>query len=509
MTALRVTDLCVNIAGHKLVDRVSFMALRGQILGLVGPSGSGKSLTLFSIVGLLPHGAQRSGCISVGNDDISALDDDAMAAIRGRRIGFIFQEPMTALHPLKTVGAQIGEILAGEMLEPDCDAAVAKALTDVELPAEFAARYPHQLSGGQRQRVVIAMAIVQQPEIVFADEPTSALDSLTQVQIVDLLKRLVTQHNMALILITHDLDLADSMCDRIVIMQQGQIVESCDQSGGLNSLKSDYARNLLAATRFIPQRTQAAQKRPVLDVQNISAAYDTGRLFARWEDAKPVLRDISFTLHQAETLAVIGPSGCGKTTLARVLLGLHPMTDGQIVRQYGDRVTQMQMVFQDPFSSLNPRHTVGDIVTETLWQTALSKEQKTTQAITALGQVGLSRDFAERYPHQLSGGQRQRVSLARALISGPDVIILDEALSALDATIRAEILALLVTLQKEAGFSYLFISHDITLVHGFADRLMVMEQGCVVEAGATEQVFAQPQHALTQRLIAVGTQKYS
>jgi peptide/nickel transport system ATP-binding protein len=515
MTLLRVENLCVSIGGESVVEDVSLKLGRGEILGVIGESGSGKSLTALSIMQLLPQGAEAKGRITLEGEDLTALSEPQLCRLRGRAMGMVFQEPMTALNPLHTIGQQVAEtILIHETVSRhEARARAAEALTRVELPPDRVplSRYPHELSGGQRQRVGIAMAIALRPRLLIADEPTTALDVTTQAEVLRLLKRLVAEDGMGLMLISHDLGVVADMADRLVIMQKGRVVEE----GRFGTLRHPYSRKLLEASTHAPPRHGGMAESPLLQVRDVVRRYPGKRigLFGRAAPFKAV-DGVSFEIRRGENLGLVGESGCGKSTLARAILGLEPVEAGQITLDGapvydGGRANRnirrrMQAVFQDPYGSFNPRHKVARLVAEPfhLLDTPPRGADRTRAIAEALESVGLSAKDRHKYIHEFSGGQRQRIAIARALIIRPELIVLDEAVSALDVSIRAQILDLLAALSKRLGLTYLFISHDLSVVQNVTDRVLVMQAGRIVEEGSTEEVFRAPRHPYTQRLIA-------
>jgi peptide/nickel transport system ATP-binding protein len=487
MTLLRVSALSVTLGAKRVLDDVHLSLAPGEVVGVVGASGSGKSMLLAAISGLLPPGASTSGSAMVNGAQMLNQPDAQLAAVRAQALGFVFQEPMTALNPLMRIGAQIAEGLGA-----DGPARAAHALAQVELPTDFADRYPHQLSGGQRQRALIAMAIVRHPKLLLADEPTTALDSVTQADIAALLLRLSREQGCALLLVTHDLALAAHVCDQLLVMDGGKVV---DHGASLDALRHPASLALRDAFQQKMLATTPPTGNAVLRLNAVTATHTERSAFGTVTRTTQALRGISFDVKAGETVGLIGPSGCGKSTLGRVILGLHPAQSGTVHTE-----PPVQVVFQDPAGSLNPRMRVAKIILEPLWRTPPA--DPLARVAAALAEVGLEDAIAQRFPHQLSGGQRQRVSLARALIVNPKLLILDEALSALDVSIRSHVLELLVRLQRERGLAYLFITHDLALLHGFAQRLLVMEAGEIVEAGDTRTVLAAPRHPLTRRLLA-------
>lgn len=491
----------------------------GEIVGLIGESGSGKSTAALAAMGLLPDGASVTGRVLLDGQDWAGLPERAGDALRGRVAGMIFQEPLTALNPILSIGAQVAEaVRAARGLGRRAAWAAAQALlarVGLDIPAR---RYPHQLSGGQRQRVGIAMAIAGGPRLLIADEPTTALDVTTQAQIMDLLIRLVREDGMGLLLVSHDLGLVAEVADRIAVLKGGRLVEQGKAVDVWSRPTASYTRLLLDRSRHRPLRSHVIDDAaaPVLSVTGLSRTYPGERqgLLGRGAPVQAVA-DVSFTVAPGETLGVVGESGSGKSSLLRCVLGLDRPQAGVVLlngRSVQDssgaelRVLcqQIQAVFQDPAGSFNPRQRVEWIVAEPLHllDHPLTLAQRRERVERALSLVGLSPDDADRYPHQFSGGQRQRIALARALIVEPRLVVLDEAVSALDVSIRADILDLLARLSAELGLAYLFVSHDLSVMRAVADRVLVMKQGRIVEQGPTAQVLTQPQHPYTAQLLA-------
>ena len=519
MSLLRVENLSLSIGPAPILHKVSFAAKAGRITGLIGESGSGKSMTAYAITRLLPKEATASGRILLDGANLLDKSERAMCALRGDDIGLVFQEPMTALNPVKTIGAQVAETvrLHRGASRTEAAAIARDTLNRVGLAAaQFPlSRYPHELSGGQRQRVVIAMAIALRPRLLIADEPTTALDVTTQAGILRLLKKLVAEDGMGLVLISHDLGVVADMADDLVIMRKGEVVESGPTARVFATQAHPYTRALIRASAHQPQRDAHSGETPLLDVQNLVRDYALPRasLFAAPGRFRAV-DDVSFTLKKGENLGLVGESGCGKSTLTRAILGLEAAQggtiaiNGQPVRA-GQKMPatlrrHLQVVFQDPYASFNPRHRVARLVSEPfhLMDDAPRGAARAQAVAEALESVGLTAADATRYIHEFSGGQRQRIAIARALITRPELIILDEAVSALDVSIRAQILDLLADLSARFGLSYLFISHDLHVVRKITDRVMVMQAGRIVESGATEAVFAAPQHPYTAALLA-------
>ncbi len=521
MSLLAVEDLAVAIGGRRALRGVSFEAAAGETLGVIGESGSGKSMTALAIMGLLPEGARASGAIRLEGTDLMALDERALCAVRGAEIGIVFQEPMTALNPVRTIGDQVAETVLAHRSAGRAEAAriAADALARVGLPPGRTppSRYPHQLSGGQRQRVAIAMAIALRPKLLIADEPTTALDVTTQARILRLLASLARDDGMGLILITHDLAVAAETADRIVVMKDGAVVEHGPAARLLAEPRAPYTRRLREASTHVPARAApppAADATPALEARGVVRAYPGRRtgLFGRAAPHRAV-DGVSFTVGRGETVGLVGESGCGKSTLARAALGLEPLDGGAILlhgepldarRGVPNRLRRRaQSVFQDPYGSFDPRWRVERLVSEPfhLLDAPPRGRERRERVAAALEQVGLSADDLDRYPHEFSGGQRQRLAIARALAIEPELIVLDEATSALDVSIRAQILDLLADLSSRLGLAYLFIAHDLTMVRAVTDRTLVMAEGRIVEEGPTEALFAAPAHPATRALL--------
>ncbi|MGI6657549.1 MAG: ABC transporter ATP-binding protein [Desulfobulbus sp.] len=500
----------------------------GTTHALVGESGSGKSVTALSILCLLEETSQvqTSGSIRFEDRELTTLDAQAIRSIRGNRIAMIFQEPMTSLNPVYTVGNQLMEplLLHQGLSRTEARAQAVRLLerTGIDAPEERMDSYPHQLSGGQRQRVIIAMALACRPALLIADEPTTALDVTIQNQILDLIKDVQNEYGMAVLLITHDLPMVNKIADTVSIMHQGRIVEQGKVDAIFNHPAHPYTRRLLDAVPTAIQRPRPGGP-PLLELRDISCTF---RLPARWSGwfrrIKPELRaldHVSLSLNQGTTLGLVGESGSGKSTLALCLLGLIP-ADGEVLywpqqgepirlstlsaKQFRPLRKELQIVFQDPFSSLSPRMSVADIVAEGLRVHGLGGNAGERRRLVeqALEDVELDPAMATRFPHEFSGGQRQRIAIARALILRPRLLILDEPTSALDMTIQKQILGLLRRLQERYQLTYMFITHDLRTVRALADQLVVLRKGRIVESGPAAELFARPCDPYTRQLFA-------
>ncbi|SDG61854.1 ABC transporter ATP-binding protein [Pelagibacterium luteolum] len=522
---LSVRDLRVGFGNdskaNEVVKGVSFDLASGETLAIVGESGSGKSVTALSINRLVDFGGGRitGGSIVLTRADGTAFDvtgskEAALRQIRGRDVGMIFQEPMTSLNPVHTIGDQIAEaVRLNSGLRSDAARKAALDVLDrVRIPDAKSRMdyYPHQLSGGMRQRVMIAMALVASPRLLIADEPTTALDVTVQAQILALLAELRAETGMAMIFITHDIGLVAGIADRIMVMQHGVVVEQDETSNVLDNPQHEYTQHLLRAVPHFASgnavRTDGERvpaREPVVKVDDLVVRFPVGGGWLKPKGAIHAVDGVSFDLVAGETLAIVGESGSGKSTTARAILGLVDKQRGDIAATTGRSKRPIQMVFQDPFASLNPRLDVEALMAEP----AIANGQKHDKALRErmaflLDKVGLPEDALKRYPHQFSGGQRQRLCIARALMLNPDVVVLDEAVSALDVSVQAKVLDLLIDLQHEFRLAYLFISHDMAVVERIAHRVAVMYAGQIVEIGDAKAVLASPQHSYTKRLIA-------
>ncbi|MBZ9807010.1 MULTISPECIES: ABC transporter ATP-binding protein [unclassified Mesorhizobium] len=531
-TILDIANLSVSVRGEDgerdVVSNLSLTLSRGETLCIAGESGSGKSMTALAIMQLLPQPAARisAGKIRLGGTDLTALDERRMRRIRGDRIAMIFQEPMTSLNPVLSIGRQLTEsIEAHTSLSPaEARSRAIEALKAVRI-SEAESRlkqFPHELSGGMRQRVMIAMALALEPDVLIADEPTTALDVTVQGEVLELLRDLQRQHGTSVILITHDMGVVAEMADRVIIMRHGRMVEEGKTSDIFARPRADYTRELLAAVPRIgtgagrqksKEIAEPAAPANVAEVTDLHVRFDLrGGFFGRVNRRVHAVEGVSFSIAPNETLALVGESGCGKSTTAKALAGLVPYTGDIVIggrnlsalgRDERKAVRRdVQMIFQDPYASLDPRMRVGDLVAEPLViHGVASKEERRDRVAALFERVGLSAGQMELYPHEFSGGQRQRVCIARALALRPKLIIADESVSALDVSVQARVLDLLKELQREFGVAYLFISHDMAVVENISDRVAVMYLGQIVEMGTRDQVFSNPRHPYTRRLI--------
>ena len=519
----------------KAVDDISFQIPKGETFCLVGESGSGKSITALSIMRLLPQGiaSHPAGEIWFQGQNLLSLDDAALRTIRGSQIAMIFQEPMTSLNPVFTVGEQIMEALQLHHPELSDEAAQQRtidALTQVQMPNpdQRFYDYPHQLSGGQRQRVMIAMALACDPELLIADEPTTALDVTVQAEILKLLRHLQAETGMSILLITHDFGVVAQMAQQVGVMQYGKLVEVEQASQVLTAPQHAYTRKLLASVPenlVKPARSSAsvtlgtveqAELPPLIQTQAIKVWFPVKKgIFRRTVNHIKAVDDVSLSIPRGQIVALVGESGCGKTTLGRAIIRLESVTAGTIhldqqdltalnQRQLRPLRPKMQMVFQDPQSSLNPRLLIATTLTDPLKMHGIGKTEaeRIELAAQALESVQLKRDYLWRYPHEFSGGQRQRIGLARALVLNPEFIVCDEITSALDVSVQAEILQLLLKIRDERNLTLLFITHNISVVEYLSDEIVVMYQGKIVEQGQTADVCRNPQNPYTQKLLA-------
>ena len=552
---------------YDAVKGISFEIPRGKIVGIVGESGSGKSVSSLAIMRLLAaQNTKVNGKILFHTPtetiDILGIPDSQMTGIRGNKIAMIFQEPMTSLNPVHTCGAQVAEAIRRHqgLTKSAAKQKTIELFTEVQLPnpAQLYDRYPHEISGGQKQRVLIAMALSCDPALLIADEPTTALDVTVQKNIIELLKRIRDERNMSMIFISHDLGVISEIADEVMVMYRGNILEHKSVSDIFQKPENPYTVGLLACKpnmnlqlKRLPtvsdfmnhseeNKSLAAQnlkeiistyaisteeikkrraliyaQKPILSVQNLAKWYPIKKgIFSKAKNFHKAVDEVSFEIYPGETLGLVGESGCGKTTLGRCLLRLIEPSSGDInyqeialtklsAKKLRSLRRELQIVFQDPYSALNPRFTIGDAIMEPMQVHGIhaNKEARKNKTIELLEQVGLSAEFFNRYPHEFSGGQRQRICIARALALEPKVIICDESVSALDVSVQAQVLNLLSDLQEKFQLSYLFISHDLSVVKHFSDRMLVMNAGKIVESGFPEEIYHHPQQAYTQKLI--------
>jgi len=518
---LDVAGLTLRIgeAGRTVVDDVSFQVFPGEIVGIVGESGSGKTLAARAVMGFIPPAVRLvGGAIRFDGQDVMAMSGKDLRAIRGSKVGMVFQEPMTSLNPSMLIGRQLDEGLA---LHRKLDAAARRALildmlrrVGLKDPEGALESYPHQFSGGMRQRIMLASVMLLKPALLLADEPTTALDAVVQRDVMELMVGLTQENGTAVLLISHDLGMVARYCSRIVVMCQGEVVEQGRSEDLLARPQHPYTRKLLSAMPHrLPARDLPPAKTPIVSVRDLVIEYPGRQGFFRKSTPKRALHGISIDVQPGEVVAVVGGSGSGKTTLGQSIAGLVKPASGTIVFDgkpiakgeagYWDYRLNCQMVFQDPYSSLDPRMTIGELVAEPLRLVRdMAPTAKAARVAEVLAEVGLGDGFAARYPHELSGGQRQRVAIARAVVRRPSFVIADEPVSALDVTVRAQVLDLFDELQKKHGFSCLFISHDLGVVEQVADRVVVMQDGRIVEEGPRDAIFDAPQHAYTQKLLS-------
>jgi peptide/nickel transport system ATP-binding protein len=542
---LEIQDLTLRTDDRKLTELVSIRIPRGKTTGLVGESGSGKTLTALSILQLLPPKIHvGNGSVTfhsrVGSSfELASLAEKALSHIRGGKISMIFQEPMTSLNPSMTCGKQIMEaiLMHRNISKKEAHMEAMRFIHEVKLPepARIMNAWPHQLSGGQRQRVMIAMALSTGPELLIADEPTTALDVTVQKKILDLLLELKDKYSLSILFITHDLMVLKQVADEIAVMYRGKIVETGPVEKVLNHPDKEYTRALIACKPGLgsnpeklptiadftlnekpsgqPVKKAAShidKKIPILTVRNLTTWFNVRGS----HDPLKAVNAVSFEIYKGETLGLVGESGSGKTTLGRSILQLITIQSGDVIFK-GTRINELstrkmrnfrkhiQVVFQDPYSSLNPRFTAGKIIMEPMeiHQTFRTKKERTARALKLLEQVGLSAEDMNKYPHQFSGGQRQRICIARAIACEPELIILDESVSALDVSIQAQILNLLNELKRSHGLTYIFISHDLTVVKYMSDRVLIMKNGNLIESGSSDKVYMHPEHPYTRDLI--------
>ncbi len=541
------TSFLVDGAWKPVVRNASFDVAPGETVAIVGESGSGKSVTSLSIMRLLQADSSRiEGKIMLGGRDLLALPEDQMRKVRGNDVAMIFQEPMTSLNPLFTIGDQISEALLchRSMSKTEARAETVRLLEKVRIPSAASRfdEYPHRFSGGMRQRVMIAMALASRPKLLIADEPTTALDVTIQGQILDLIKMLQEEEGTSVLFITHDMGVVAEIADRTVVMYRGEQVETGATADIFHRGKHPYTRALLSAVpvlgsmqgyerplRFpvvntatgesdIPVETAdtvAAAARPVLEVKNLTKRFDIhSGMFGKLTGRVHAVENVSFDLHAGETLSLVGESGCGKSTTGRAIMRLIDAQSGSVIADGKDVLAldkagmremrkTVQMIFQDPFASLNPRIRVGDAIAEPYLEHRMGTAKQARERVAdLLVKVGLTPDMGSRFPHEFSGGQRQRICIARALALEPKVIVADESVSALDVSIKAQVINLMLDLQQSLNLAFLFISHDMAVVERVSHRVAVMYLGEIVEIGPRAAVFGNPQHAYTKKLMA-------
>ena len=543
---LEIQNLSVAFDGRTVVENLNLSLARGKTLGIVGESGSGKSVSSLALMGLLPKNATVSGSAKLNGTELLTLTEEQFRDIRGRRIAMIFQEPMTSLNPVQKCGAQVMEMLRthanskSKIQNSELKQRVLSLFKEVLLPRpeKIFDSYPHEISGGQKQRVMIAMALVNNPDILIADEPTTALDVTVQKTILDLLRSLQQKHGISIIFITHDLGVISQIADDILVMYRGHMVEQGPATDILHHPKEPYTQGLLACRPPLesrPKRLPTVEEflegekikvegeryacattdsdnhlSPLISVRNLDVTYTLKKnLFGKPLQTLKGVDGISFDIMEGETLGLVGESGCGKTTLGRALLRLIEHNDGSILyrgqsldslsrRQMRALRPKLQILFQDPYSSLNPRITIGEAISEPLKVHGGGDKHRTLELMQ---QVGLDPNWYSRYPHELSGGQRQRVCIARALILQPELVVCDESVSALDVSVQAQVLNLLNDLKRRYHYTYLFITHDLSVVKFLSDRIMVMQKGKIVESGTPDDIFGNPQTDYTRTLI--------
>ena len=516
---VKALTLTVGAGGREIVKQVSFSMKPGELVGIVGESGSGKTQVARALMGLTPPPLVRSaGSIDFEGVSLTDASTSMLRTLRGARIGMVYQEPMTSLNPSMKIGRQLDEGLAlhRKDLSPEQRRDLILAMlakVGIANPVAALDSWPHEFSGGMRQRMMLAAVMLLEPALLIADEPTTALDAVVQRDVLELMLALTREKNTAVLMISHDLPMVAQYTERMIVMRHGEIVETGTTADILDRPVHAYTRQLLAA---MPHRIPAREvptAAPIVAVQNLLVDYAGRRRFFGRTAAKRALHGIDLHVRPREVVAVVGGSGSGKTTLGRVIAGLLPATGGQVLFRdrpiartdaaWTDYRLNCQMVFQDPYSSLNPRMSVGDLTGEGLRQVpGMTDAQKAQRVQEVLAEVGLGPEYAGRFPHELSGGQRQRVAIARAIVRRPAFVIADEPVSALDVTVRAQVLKLFAELQQRHGFSCLFISHDLGVVEQVADRVVVMQDGRIVEQGSRDQIFDSPQHPYTRKLLS-------
>ncbi len=526
-TILKVKNLSLKVGTQELLKSVSFNIERGEIFALVGESGSGKSLTSLAIMRLLPDAIKvTSGDILLNDSSLFSISEFEIQKIRGGKIAMIFQEPMTALNPVMTIGEQVAEVIGLhlKLSQKAIKQKVVELFEEVALPnaSERYDWYPHQLSGGQKQRVMIAMALACEPELLIADEPTTALDVTIQAQVLALLKEIQSKRELSILFITHDMGVVYQMADSIAVMRHGEILEIASRNEFFEHPKHEYTQKLLRdALPLNSISSKESEATSLLKIENLKVHFPIKKgFFKRTVGYTKAVDGVTLTIPKGRTLALVGESGSGKSTIGAAILRLIDITDGSIFFKGVDlsKLSQkellayrrkIQIVFQDPYSALNPRMSIGEIIREGMVSLKVGVQDRNLQDMVIkdlLVKVGLRFEHFYRYPHEFSGGQRQRIGIARALAVEPELIICDEPTSALDVTVRSQVLDLLKKLQQESGLSYLFITHDLSIIKRIADEVAVMREGKIVEQGGVDEVMNTPSHEYTKKLLASAPQ---
>ena len=519
---LSIKNLTLSINNNKLLDSISFNIKEGEIFALIGESGSGKSLTSLAIMRLLPDVIDvNSGDIKLNENSLFLLPEYEMQKVRGSKIAMIFQEPMSALNPVMTVGEQVAEAIKVHLNinAKDIKKKVISLFKEVALkdPKQRYSWYPHQLSGGQKQRVMIAMALACEPELLIADEPTTALDVTIQAQVLQLLKEIQKKRSLSILFITHDMGVVSQVANRIGIMRNGKLLEQAEAKEFFSNPQHPYSKALIEDSLLLSsKKLETKQLGELLNVKSLKVHFPIKKgFFQRTTNVLKAVDDVSFNIQKGETLALVGESGSGKSTIGKAILSLVGI-DGGVIEFEGKTIStlkeselkeyrkKIQVIFQDPFSALNPRMTIGDIIREGMVSLKVSSKNRKEQdayIVELLEKVELSSEHIHRYPHEFSGGQRQRIGIARALAVEPELIICDEPTSALDVSVRTQVLKLLKDLQKQRGLSYLFITHDLSIIPSVANRVAIMKEGKIVEQGLVDDVMNNPQHPYTKTLL--------